>query len=574
MSFRVLFSLTLLCSAALGENLHWNLGLTTWLGRGDQNGQTYDYTENYLSLNADRGALSGRMELEYSDPPEFGYSLQGLRRIWLQYYGEHLVLEAGDIGAVFGRGLALNLYEDQAIDFDNIPRGIRLNLTLGDALQIDALAGVKEDYRFYSPSSPQREPDGENDFKLAGVQVTGSGSNGMFSSSPYLVASELASDFRWTTLDPSSVSLVTQTVSQTMRSLQAGWAQAIYGGNWDLFVDATLLEKGLDYPSVDTEQEQLDDGAYLRILDSRDRISGNGLYAQFNWFPEWFTAMVEYHRYAFGREGSADKGNPYLQATKPLPWQLGPTTIRQHDISLLANVTHPIDYGDDVGLTLELKRYFGFAWALTLNGSFTSQLDRLGQSDGEGLYLPSSQVDHNPWQEVYAELEYTSNSLTNRSFLARTGSVISFEEYAEVKTHVTIVPAYLNWHPTDQVSLSTVFEWQQSSFRVEHYPTDGGVLNPDPGYDYFSSHLILSADLLHRYSASFIWDASDDPGLSTDDGAGTQNWLSYEISVKPRDDLWLRASYGDEKGGVRCTGGVCRVLQPFSGFRMSLEWRL
>jgi hypothetical protein len=551
--------------ASWAGDVNWNLGLSSWLGRGNQLDVPYDYSENYLTLNLDAESWAARFELEYSDPPEYGFAYTGLRQFWLTHNGDKHTLELGDVGAVFGRGLALNLYEDQIIDFDNIPRGLRLNYLVNDILEFDLLAGFKNEYRFYSPSSALREPDGLNDFMLTGLQATIYGSS--FSSSPYIIASELKSDYRWPSIDESSTSVNTEIVRQKMRALQAGLAQSIYGTSWDVFVEYSLQRKGFDYPIIYPEIQLYEDGVGLDYGDNQSSLSGAGIYAQVNWYPEWATVLFEYKRYAYGREEIRYKSDPYYQGTKPLPWQIGPTGIRQHDINLLGNVTHPVDYGDEVGYNLELRKYFGYAWALTLSATAASQIE------DEGDFRPCSDARYSPWQEYLAELEYSGSSLTNRFFLARTNATVSGASTAEQYEHLTLVPAYLTWHPSDKLSLSTVLEYQASNLRSEFYD-DADAEGDAEEHNYSTTHIIFSADVLHRYSASVIWDRSDDPALATAEGGEEfQNWLSTEISVKPTDKIWLRASYGKEKGGVRCTGGVCRVLNPFEGFRMSLEWR-
>jgi hypothetical protein len=199
-----------------------------------------------------------------------------------------------------------------------------------------------------------------------------------------------------------------------------------------------------------------------------------------------------------------------------------------------------------------------------VNAAQTSQSDPSGTP---GI-LPTQDLERNPWQEYYAEAEYSGSSFYQRLLIAYTRSVLSGQSAAEVMEHYTFVPAYLSWHPNEILVLSTVIELQASKVFGELY--SGGVLE---GHDFQSGHFIASADYEHNYSAAIIWDMSNDPSLMT--GSETiEHWVSGEVSVKPRDGMWLRASYGKEKGGVRCTGGVCRVLNPFEGFRFALEWRL
>lgn len=562
------FILLCLPLGLLAEGVSWNVGLISQVGRGEQLGLNYDYLENFVAGSIEYGNWYLDLSFESSTPPEYGFEFQGFDRIFLSYIGNNRSLELGDISAVFGRGLALNLDEDQAIDFDNEILGLRLTSSFLDIHELDIIAGVNDGYRFYSPSSELRLPDGEAEYKLVGAEATINSSSGFWTLAPYLISSQMISDYSWRELDPTLGIITNDTVSQKMHSIQTGLSQSLYGELWDFYLEYNQTHKTFDYPLVTQSINQTDDGVTLET-NSRDYTStGQALNIQVNWFPEWFTAMLEYKRYLNGPEVSADKRNPLLLASKPLPWQLGPTGIRQHDISLMGNVTHPVDYGDELGWNLELRRDIGYSWVVILNAAQTSQASDSRDPDQAAGFLPKQDITRNPWQEYFAEIEYSGGAISQRMLIAYTSSVLSGASAAEITKHITLVPAYLSWYASNDIVLSTVVELQQSTVSGEAY--DGELID---GHDFQSMHGILSMDLKQKYSASLIWDSSDDPNLNS--GAhGTQNWISGELSLKPLDGLWVRASYGKEKGGVRCTGGVCRVLNPFEGFRMTLEWRL
>lgn len=546
------------------EGVSWNLGLKSNLGRGEQVGTDYNYFENFISGSIEVGHWYLDLSVESSQPPEYGFEYQGIDRFFLSYIGDSRSLEIGDISAVFGRGLALNLDENQAIDFDNEILGVRFSSVFLENHEIDFLAGVKQEYRFYSPSSDLREPDGKAAYELTGVEATLNSENGLWSLIPYFIASRMESDFVWQELDVDLGSIVTDTVTQQMNALQAGWGQSIYGETWDLYLEYNKTWKSFDYPVVDQSIQHSESGQSLLSDDPQYSQEGQAFNLQLNWFPEWFTTLFEYKRYLNGPEKSSQKRNPLLLATKPLPWQMGPTGIREHDISLLGNVTHPVDYGDELGWNLEVRKTLSDTWSAVVNGAQTSQ----SSTDGSPGILPTQDLDRNPWQEYYAEFEYSGSSFYQRMLIAYTKSVLSGQSAAEIMEHYTLVPAYLSWHPNDDIVLSTVVELQASKVYGEVY--SGDVLE---GHDFRSGHFIASVDYNHNYSTAIIWDTSNDPSLLTAD-KDIQHWVSGEVSVKPRNGLWLRASYGKEKGGVRCTGGVCRVLNPFEGFRLSMEWRL
>jgi len=527
-------------------------------------GTEYNYLENFFSGSIEIGQWYLDLSIESSQPPEYGFEFQGVDRFFISYIGNSKSLEIGDISAVFGRGLGLNLDENQAIDFDNEIMGLRYSSVFMENHELDLLAGFKKEYRFYSPSSDLREPDGMAAYELAGAEATFNSGSGSWSLIPYFIASRMESDFVWQELDSEIGLIITDTVTQQMNAIQGGWGQSIYGESWDVYLEYNKTWKAFDYPVVAQSIQQLENGQSLINDEPRYSQEGQAFNLQLNWFPDWFTTLFEYKRYLNGAETSSQKRNPMLLATKPLPWQMGPTGIREHDISLLGNVTHPVDYGDELGWNLEIRKALSDTWSVVVNGARTSQSAPTG---APGI-LPTQDLDRNPWQEYYAEFEYSGSSFYQRLLIAYTRSVLSGQSAAEVMDHYTFVPAYLSWHPNNTLVLSTVVELQTSKVYTELY--SGGELE---GHDFQSGHFIASADYDHNYSAALIWDMSNDPSLLTVD-EDVQHWVSGEVSMKPSDGLWIRASYGKEKGGVRCTGGVCRVLNPFEGFRLALEWRL
>ena len=134
----------------IAEGVSWNLGLKSNLGRGEQVGTDYNYFENFINGSIELGQWYLDLSVESSQPPEYGFEYQGIDRFFLSYIGNARSLEIGDISAVFGRGLALNLDENQAIDFDNEIMGLRFSSVFLENHEIDLLAGFKNQYRFYS----------------------------------------------------------------------------------------------------------------------------------------------------------------------------------------------------------------------------------------------------------------------------------------------------------------------------------------------------------------------------------------------------------------------------------------
>ena len=88
----------------------------------------YNFSEVLLNMNISNDNLSTWFQFEYSEPPEIGMNLNGLRKFRIDYTGDDMELSVGDIYKIWGRGLILNQFDDQNVDLDNGFRGLSFGL--------------------------------------------------------------------------------------------------------------------------------------------------------------------------------------------------------------------------------------------------------------------------------------------------------------------------------------------------------------------------------------------------------------------------------------------------------------
>lgn len=535
----------------------------------------YHYLENYLGFSTDMGKWRLQAELVYNHPPEYGYAQTGLRQGLISYQTGDLLLEVGTLTQVFGSGMSLNLFEELEIDFNNMPVGIKANWRLSDRTTWRAIAGQKSPYRFYSPNSNNRQPDGEGDYWLAGIEASFSNREGNRTIAPYLITSHLRSPIQVFEIVSSTAThqIVLDTLEQRMAATTAGVMVAMYYDNWDFLVEGAWTEKVFDEP-LRRQQVIITDYSQGIVTDAMlPRTAGYGLFGQANFYFDALAVLFEYKHYQMGVETLGEKRDPFQMATKPLPYQVGPTALRQHDASLLANITHPVDYGDEVGFNLELQSSLGLDWILRGQASVLSaghvsgDLQPLTQA-APGRILPAFDKGFAPFQEYLMEWDFAGLKLDYRGLLAFTASTLSGQTN-EASHFFTLVPAYLSYRLGDAWVVSGVSEFQTAT--VTSFNQNGNELG---GFDFESAHGIISVDWRAKVSVSVVWDYTSDPTQVDENGQPIQNWVSGEISVRPSQRFQFRASYGSEKGGVRCTGGVCRVINPFEGARITLEVRL
>ena len=127
--------------------------------------EEYGYIENILEINTTfSNGVYLFTQLEYSDPPVLGESIKGLNRFYLDYYWDKLYLKAGDIYSLQGRGLTLNLMQDQTIDYDNSVRGIEARYNVLDNFLLYTIIGQSK-YK-YRNNLANREKDRSLNSKL------------------------------------------------------------------------------------------------------------------------------------------------------------------------------------------------------------------------------------------------------------------------------------------------------------------------------------------------------------------------------------------------------------------------
>ena len=137
------------------------------------NGQyvPYNYFENLVDINMSYSRLNLYEQWEYSDPPQFGYPLQKLNKAYLEYIDDELMVKLGDIYTLYGRGLGLNLFQDQSLDFDNSLRGVEFSYSYDDGFKLFGLAGRGLFEYKSSPSSRYNDKSIDHSVTAFGAEI-------------------------------------------------------------------------------------------------------------------------------------------------------------------------------------------------------------------------------------------------------------------------------------------------------------------------------------------------------------------------------------------------------------------
>jgi hypothetical protein len=138
-----------LLSLSYSQSAYFSAGLTARYGSGFQSSieigdttrNSYVFREHTLDITAGYGNFSIWSNFEFSSPPRIGPDHLGLRKLRMMWESDYLSVSAGDLYGQFGRGLALNLWESQGIDWDSSLRGIWLTTRPNEKLTLDIVSG-------------------------------------------------------------------------------------------------------------------------------------------------------------------------------------------------------------------------------------------------------------------------------------------------------------------------------------------------------------------------------------------------------------------------------------------------
>jgi peroxiredoxin len=117
--------------------------------------------------------------------------------------------------------------------------------------------------------------------------------------------------------------------------------------------------------------------------------------------------------------------------------------------------------------------------------------------------------------------------------------------------------ANLSYPLTDRLSIEADFEAKHFRGTLDFA---GASLNYMDQRSYFS--ICWSPTLI----ATLFYDRTTDPEIRT--YRDKRDWWGAQLEIKFSQANFLRIFYGDNKGGVKCAGGVCKFFPPFSGLRI------
>ncbi|MBI5059211.1 hypothetical protein HZB60_05435 [candidate division KSB1 bacterium] len=234
------------------------------------------------------------------------------------------------------------------------------------------------------------------------------------------------------------------------------------------------------------------------------------------------------------------------------PFQNPPTVYRELGPRLLqGREPHVMNIPNEVGYQLELSGQTTGTTFATLHYHAASR----HAHDQSGIPRPTLQQVDAPFWECFANVEQSLPR--DRSLFVELGANEEASGTWQQRKWV-------------QTRFSTPLRAIQLDLEIEELFLTDKTRNDEDFLDQF-----YSAGLTWKngFSVSGVYQLSNDRELQDKEGP---SWPSVETALSFGENDRHRAIlfYGRERGGLKCSNGVCRQVQAFSGFRLTLETSL
>ncbi len=540
----------LCCSASYSQiqipKLKVDASLTNLLRYG--NGYEYtglnktpkEYFENLTDARININNVIIGFRYEISDPIEYGRNFKGIRKRFAEYNDEEvgISVRAGDYWDIISRGMTMNIFEDRTLGYDTGLDGIRLvyrhsfGKTNPLKLKTAFLGGNMEYSDYLNPSRIETYKVRDANIEISPWKNFTLGTNYVFAKG------RIPNSFDST-------------------NIKAELPEVYLGFS---FKDFNFYSS---YAHKNVMSEDNGSSNY-RGFSSQ----GDGLYSSLSYSKAGLGITLDYKNYRFDLTGPDNRSVD--RPTKLLPFQNPPTAQKEHTSTLISRNPHVTNFNDEVGGQLDIiyvasdKLYFNVNLGIASEHYQYADVDTTAIINYQRVardnnFIPDLSSDaFNPFWEYFVESEYyATEKLYTKLAFSRQSSVVynQINPGASEKILTSTIPLEVRYELSNNYTLKVNLEqqWEYNSIRTG----EKNFMN-----QYVSVNLTKSPYLGLTVMGEFTNDKEEPTGKNS--------WYLGEIIYKLDQKNQITLSYGSERGGLKCTNGICRYVNPFEGFRVSV----
>jgi hypothetical protein len=464
------------------------------------------------------------IRLLYDIPPEVGFEFKGLKRRFVEYDAGFIYARLGDFSQLYGRGLAINLFENRGLGYDTWMDGLNL----------------KYKHNFFNASVVYGTLNFDDSVDIARHEIHRL-RGGNFELTP-------------------------------LKALTVGLTYIFSKSTLELIPDNKELE--INLPSFYLNYSFADfnlsfDYANKKTKNLTDELTSNGAgyYSSISYNRERLGITLDYKNYFFDESDPFER-NDITRYSRMMPFQNPPIVMKEHSYTLLTRSIHEVDFNDEIGLQLDLIYALADNTELNFNASLASRRNyyvydqanfEFNKQSRSTNFIPSSNKEYSPYWEVFGEVIHYFNPTTffKLAFALRESTI--YDEFFDgINNHIirsTVIPIQINQTVSSFYSFEAEIEYEKvfDNFNVSQM-------------DYHNILFTLTNVFFSQGTLTLRYELTNNEY----DVSEKMDWFTIEAGIRIFEKNTLVVSYGSEKGGQVCSNGVCRYLQPFEGFRFSL----
>jgi hypothetical protein len=525
-----------------------------------------EYLEDLFNTRFYTGDVTVGFRIQIDHPREYGRDTIGLKEYFAEFKRDGLRARAGTFYNLIGRGLVFNGFESRPIGFDAMTEGVKVDYD-EDLFSAQAFGGRMNYQDILSATRTEEYLLRGTSGEIRPIKELGIGGS-------YLAATGEKTRFGFT--------------SPFDAYLREIYLRGDYGGF------RTFLNYADKRTQIDSSRRAI----------TSSPMFGYALYGLLGYSNDLLGLNAEYKNYRYDLVDPSEQ-QTYTRETRALPFQNAPTLIPEYDKTLLARNPHAIDFSDELGYSLEAIVTPVEDLTITLVGAagsrhnaFQAVHDTAEDGTSTIVYkrindLPLSMpkikdIRYSPYWELYAHSEYELNEdlsfaigLQHRdNVIYHEGNGIDLPTDETYRANTLMLESFIGIVGHDVLHAILELQNVYDSKKVSPIAIDSlGVSTFDGHYD--------NALLTLEYSHSPRWSINTRIEYTTakneqidlgDTGNGDKKerhvWPVVGATYRIGDAHTLGIQYGAERGGVVCTGGVCRLINPFTGFRISIVSKL
>ena len=596
-----------------GLTAQFGEGILPGFEPGDDTRYSYIYREHFLDVTAGYGNFSLWTNLEFSSPPQIGPGQMGLRKLRLLWETDSYSISMGDLFGQIGRGLALNMWESQGIDWDSSLRGIWLRTKPVKNWALGVISGKVRSGR-YLPLGPGINPRSRDFSDFANVNAAVISRENLYPGltiGSYLTSAKAFNPWFSKTRSYTGQVEVMDSTRIVTKSWIPGFFAEHFGHNYDLYMEFIFRSHEI------IDADSLFSSTLFKWLRYDKRTEGWGGYISFSLYPGNWGFTVEYKNYAYDFSDPDKRLNLPYRLGRSSPVQAPPTVFREHSSALLSRTPHVMDFEDEIGVQVEINyqvnpnlfflfnysqssRHTGFT--KTIRSDFTTEwkMEKIPL-----MVWMDTDEKYYPFREIYGELNYYFEPL-NLDFRGMVSAISEIISYDASLTDKAGVSAWLSQHSKavewwENRNLFTIplemsmnlfsglgltikweHQWEDLQFKTyiafENRETgriDSTLVNRTVVDPYYNRYTSITIGKPSRFSFSIIYDFASkvktgqsqniesdfDSWLETilrRSGIDLKNkWLGLQLTTYLTPSTMLSLFYGSLQGGLKCDSGVC-----------------